>query len=129
MVISSAQRDALVAHAREAAPDECCGWMRGRGGSVEEVFRASDARTWRFGFEFGFRDLVAMNEADDEGYEVAVYHSHPRSSAEPSQQDINVAQYPGWTYVIVSLAAEEPEVRAWRIAEGRVEEEAVELGG
>jgi proteasome lid subunit RPN8/RPN11 len=63
----------------------------------------------------------------DEGWEVATYHSHPRSSAEPSQTDINLATYPHWTHLIVSLDGDEPHVRAWRIADGGVAEEEIAL--
>ena len=78
-----------------------------------------------YGYELGLRrSLLAANDLDDEGFEVGIYHSHPRSPAEPSQTDINLAQYPHWIHVIVSLDGE-PEVRAWRIADGRVEEEDV----
>ena len=48
-----------------------------------------------------------------------------RSPAEPSQTDINLAHYPHWTYLIVSLADGGPAVRAWRIADGRVDEEEI----
>ena len=68
----------------------------------------------------------ARAELEDDGYGVAVYHSHPRSAAEPSQTDINLAFYPNWLYVIVSPEVE-PNVRAWRIADGRVSEEAIEV--
>jgi proteasome lid subunit RPN8/RPN11 len=121
-------RDALVAHAREEAPNECCGYLRGRDGAVEKVVRAENARSSPYGYELDHRSLFAVNELDEQGYEVAIYHSHPRSPAEPSQTDINLAHYPHWTYVIVSLAGE-PAVRAWRIADGRVEEEEVVLDG
>ena len=57
---------------------------------------------------------------------MATYHSHPRSPAEPSQTDINLAQYPDWLYLIVSLEAE-PVVRAWWIRDGRVEEEELDV--
>jgi proteasome lid subunit RPN8/RPN11 len=63
---------------------------------------------------------------------VAIYHSHPRSAAEPSQTDINVAQYPHWTYLIVSLqngGGEQADVRAWKIADGRVSEEEIVYDG
>jgi proteasome lid subunit RPN8/RPN11 len=70
--------------------------------------------------------LFAANELDDEGFEVAIYHSHPKSPAEPSQTDINLATYPHWRYLIVSLAGE-PGVRVWRIADGRVEEEELDV--
>ena len=128
MRMTSAQRDELIAHARESAPNECCGYLSARGGVVEQVFRAENLRNSPYGYELDGRSLLRANELDDGGSEVGIYHSHPRSAALPSQTDINLATYPHWTYLIVSLDGE-PEVRAWRIAEGRVEEEPVELAG
>lgn len=127
--MTRAQWNELVEHAREDAPDECCGYARAAKGVVEATFRSENPRRSPYGYELDTKSLLAANELDDEGYEVAVYHSHPRSPAEPSQTDINLATYPHWTYLIVSLAGEEPTVRAWRIADGRVEEEAVEVDG
>jgi len=124
--ISRADRDELVAHAREEAPNECCGYLRARDGVVEEVFRTVNERASPYGYEFGFEALQAVNDLDDEGFDVGVYHSHPRSSAEPSQTDINLAQYKHWLYLIVSLDGE-PEVRAWRIADGKVQEEPLDV--
>lgn len=128
MRMARAHWDELIAHAREEAPNECCGWVRGADGLVEEVVRARNARSSPYGYELGFRDLMAVNELDDEGFEVGVYHSHPRSAAEPSQTDINLANYPHWTYLIISLE-DEPVVRAWRIADGRVSEEPIHVDG
>jgi [CysO sulfur-carrier protein]-S-L-cysteine hydrolase len=116
----------LVAHAREESPNECCGYLRLEDGAVVEVFRAHNKRQSPYGYELGFEALMAANELDDDGFGVAIYHSHPRSPAEPSQTDINLAQYPDWPQLIVSLA-DEPEVRAWRIANGRVHEEALDV--
>lgn len=123
--MAKAHWDELVAHAREEAPNECCGYVRAWEGRAEEVFRAQNPRRSPYGYELDPKSLLEANELDDEGYEVAIYHSHPRSPAEPSQTDINLAQYPHWTYLIVSLDGDEeaPRVRAWRIADGRVEEE------
>jgi [CysO sulfur-carrier protein]-S-L-cysteine hydrolase len=129
MRMTEAQRNELIAHAREDAPAECCGYARARDGVVEETFRSENPRKSPYGYELDPKSLLAANELDDEGYEVAIYHSHPKSPAEPSQTDINLATYPHWTYLIVSLAGDEPSVRAWRIADGRVEEEAVEIDG
>jgi proteasome lid subunit RPN8/RPN11 len=123
MRISRRHFEELVAHARQDAPNECCGYIRAKNGVIDEIFRAVNERHSPYGFAFGFAALQAANDLEDEGWEVGVYHSHPRSTAEPSQQDINMAQYPNWTYLIVSLAGERPEVRAWRISDGRVEEE------
>jgi [CysO sulfur-carrier protein]-S-L-cysteine hydrolase len=124
--ISRAQRDDLLAHAREEAPNECCGYLPLRDGVVERVHRAENVRRSPYGYELDHRSLLAANELEDEGYQVAVYHSHPRSAAEPSQTDINLAQYPNWLYVIVS-PADEKGVRAWQIDDGAVREEEIDV--
>ena len=129
MRISKAQWDELVAHAREDAPNECCGYLRLRDGVVDEVYRAENTRNSPYGYSFGFQALNAANDLDDEGWEVGIYHSHPRSPAEPSQQDINEANYPHWRYLIVSLADDQPQVRSWRMADGRVDEEELVVDG
>jgi proteasome lid subunit RPN8/RPN11 len=126
MKISRAQLDEVIAHAHGDAPNECCGYMRLDDGHVDEVFRAQNLRNSPYGYEIDPKSLLAANDLDDEGFGVAIYHSHPRSPAEPSQTDINLAHYPHWLYVIVSLA-DEPSMRAWRIADGRVEEEPVDV--
>jgi proteasome lid subunit RPN8/RPN11 len=124
MRMSRAIWDAMVAHAREEAPNECCGYLRGRDGTVEEAVRAQSTRKSRYAYELDSKSLLRVNQLDDEGWEVGVYHSHPRSPAEPSQTDVNLAHYPDWTYVIVSLRGE-PEIRAWRIRDARVEERPI----
>ena len=123
--MTATQRAELLAHAREEAPKECCGYLSLRDGEVQEVVRSTNLRDSPYGYELDGRSLLAANELDDDGFGVAIYHSHPRSPAEPSQTDINLAHYPHWTYLIVSLAGE-PSVRAWNIEDGRVEEEPVE---
>ena len=127
MEISLAQLGDVVAHAQADAPNECCGYMRIKDGRVDEVFRSQNLRNSPYGYEIDPKSLLAANDLDDDGFGVAIYHSHPRSPAEPSQTDINLAHYPHWLYVIVSLAGE-PKMRAWRIADGRVEEEPVTVG-
>jgi proteasome lid subunit RPN8/RPN11 len=122
--ISKSQLDEVVAHAQDDVPNECCGYMRLQDGRVDEVFRAENLRNSPYGYEIDPKSLLAANDLDDDGFGVAIYHSHPRSPAEPSQTDINLAHYPHWLYVIVSLSGE-PELRAWRIDDGRVEEEHV----
>jgi proteasome lid subunit RPN8/RPN11 len=126
MRISRVQFDDVVSHAQADAPNECCGYMRLTDGTVDEIFRAENLRNSPYGYEIDPKSLLAANDLDDDGFGVAIYHSHPRSAPEPSQTDINLALYPHWLYVIVSLAGD-PEMRAWRIADGRVEEEPVEI--
>jgi proteasome lid subunit RPN8/RPN11 len=124
--ISRAQWDELLAHAREESPNECCGYLPLRDGGVARVERAESKRPSPYGYELDGKSLLAVNELEDEGFGVAVYHSHPRTEAEPSQTDINLAYYPDWLYVIVSPTVE-PNVRAWWIREGKVREEEVEV--
>jgi len=126
MQMSKGEWDAMIAHASEEAPNECCGYLRLSDSRVEEVFRATNERKSPYGYQLDSKALLAANELDDEGHGVGIYHSHPRSAAEPSQTDINLATYPNWTYLIVSLAGE-PHVRAWRIADGKVEEEQIDV--
>ena len=124
--ISRANYEELIAHAREEAPNECCGYARISGGEIDAVFRGHNERQSPYGFVMDGKSLLAANELDDDGHGVATYHSHPRSAAEPSEQDRNVAQYPHWLNLIVSLA-DEPHVRAWWIEHGDVREEPLDV--
>jgi [CysO sulfur-carrier protein]-S-L-cysteine hydrolase len=126
MRISRADYDALVEHARAEAPKECCGYARLKDGRVEEVFRGHNERQSAYAFEMDAKSLLAANDLDDDGFGVAVYHSHPKSAAVPSEQDRNVAQYPHWINLIVSLKGE-PTVRGWWIVDGDVREEPIEV--
>jgi proteasome lid subunit RPN8/RPN11 len=127
MKMTRAQRQAIVEHAVRDAPNECCGYLSATGGVVQEIFEAENERHSPYGYQLGPKALFAANDLDDEGFEVGVYHSHPRSAAEPSQTDINLATYPHWRYLIVSLAngADGADLRSWWIRDGRVEEEEI----
>jgi proteasome lid subunit RPN8/RPN11 len=125
--MTAAQRDELVAHARDEAPNECCGYLRVKDGAVMEVVRGRNVHRSPTRFELDPESMMVAAFLPDQGFDVGIYHSHPRSPAEPSQTDINVAQYPDWVYLIVSLQHEQPEVRAWRIADSRVEEEEIDV--
>jgi len=122
------QRDELFAHAREDSPNECCGWLRIRDGEVQDIHRsANDQPSPMYGYMLDAESLLGAYKAVEDGYDVGIYHSHPRSPAEPSQTDINLADYPEYVYLIVSLAEEDPAVRAWWIADGKVSEEEIEF--
>jgi proteasome lid subunit RPN8/RPN11 len=125
--MTRAQRQAIVDHADRDKPNECCGYLSATDGVVQAVFEAVNERNSPYGYELGPKALFAANDLDDDGFEVGIYHSHPRSPAEPSQTDINLATYPHWRYLIVSLedGADNADLRAWRIADGRVEEEEI----
>ena len=120
--LSKAQFEAIVSHAREAAPEECCGLIGGRTeGKAQTIYRArnvsSDPLT---SYEAAPEDLFAAQRAMRERGEqlVAIYHSHPRSGdPQPSATDVRLAYYPSAVYLIVGLGDSEPCLRAFRIDE------------
>jgi [CysO sulfur-carrier protein]-S-L-cysteine hydrolase len=124
MRMTTAQWEELIAHAGDDAPNECCGYLRIKDGAVDGVVRAQNDRKSPYGYEMDYESKREAAFLEDDGYDVAIYHSHPRSEAEPSQTDINLAKYSYWLHVIISLK-DEPSVRAWRIRDGHVEEEPI----
>src|ERR1700730_11252550 len=122
MRISRELHDELVAHARADAPNECCGVIASRDGQAVKVYRAENAAASPLRYEIDGAEQYRIQMAiDDEGLDLgAIYHSHTRSAPYPSQTDINLAFYPDALYVIVGLAGDEPEVRAYEIRDGQV---------
>jgi proteasome lid subunit RPN8/RPN11 len=116
--------DEMVAHAREDAPNECCGMVATRDGRAVQVHRAANAAASPLRYEIdGAEQYRIQMEIDDQDLELgAIYHSHTRSEPVPSQTDINLAFYPDALYVIVGLANGDPDVRAFTIRDGQVAE-------
>jgi proteasome lid subunit RPN8/RPN11 len=130
MRISQELFDEIVAHAAQDAPNECCGMIATRDGEAVTVHRATNAAASPLRYEIDgaeqYRIQMAIDDADlDLG---AIYHSHTRSAPYPSQTDINLAFYPEALYVIVGLAGEEPDVRAFEIRDGQVSDAELEVG-
>jgi proteasome lid subunit RPN8/RPN11 len=122
---SRALLDELIQHAREDLPNECCGIVASDDGAAVKVFRAANAEASPVRYSLDPREQYRITmEIEEQGWELgAIYHSHTRSEAYPSQTDVNLAFYPDAIYVIVSLRkADDPEVRAFRIADERIEE-------
>jgi len=122
--------DEMVAHAREEAPNECCGLVASSNGDVKRVYRAANAERSPVKYVVDPRDQIRIqNEIDDHGWELgAIYHSHTRTEPFPSQTDINLARnWPDPLYVIVGVAGEAPDVRASRIVDGQVTETELEV--
>jgi [CysO sulfur-carrier protein]-S-L-cysteine hydrolase len=127
--ISRQLLDEIIAHAREDAPNECCGMIATSDGEAVTVHRARNTAASPFKYEMdGMEQYRIQTAIEDAGFELgAIYHSHTRSAPEPSQTDINLAFYPEALYVIVGVAGDEPDVRAWRIVDGAVSEAALEV--
>ena len=118
--------DEMVAHAREDAPNECCGIIAGRDGHAVKLFRAKNAEASPYRYSVDPQDLFRIHrECEENGWEfLVIYHSHTASEAHPSGTDIRLAFWPDTFYVLVSLMQpDQPVVRAFRIEEGQVTEE------
>ena len=129
--IPRALLDELIAHAREDAPDECCGMIAVAAGEAVRVFRTRNTAASPLRFEMdGKEQYEVLERIEGAGWELgAIYHSHTRSEPKPSQTDINLARWwPDPLWVIVGVADDAaPDVRAWRIVDGQVTEAALEV--
>jgi proteasome lid subunit RPN8/RPN11 len=132
LTIDRATRDAIVAHARRDHPDEACGVVAGPEGSdhpARFIPMLNAARSPTF-YEFDSADLLQLYKqmaANDEE-PVVIYHSHTATEAYPSRTDISYASEPNAHYVLVSTRADDDtEFRSFRIVDGVVTEEPVEV--
>ena len=124
--------EAMVAHARADHPDEACGVIAGPEGSdLPDRFIAmanAERSPTFYRFDSGEQLKVwrAMDQADE--VPVVIYHSHTATEAYPSRTDISLAQEPDAHYVLVSTRdPDEHELRSYRILDGVVTEESVQV--
>jgi [CysO sulfur-carrier protein]-S-L-cysteine hydrolase len=116
----------MIAHARDEAPNECCGMLGGVNGRVRTVHRARNAFQSPLRYDVDSRDLIRIyNTIQAQGDEiVGIYHSHTGTAAYPSQTDVNTASWPDALYIIVSLEnPDQPVVRGFWLRDKRIDEE------
>ena len=117
MVIPAEVRSALVEHAEAESPNEACGLISLRESVAERYFPGRNVAASPYRFELEIDPEVWFLE--DEGYELAVFHSHPASPPRPSRTDVeNVGLWAGRPYVILSLPS--GDLAGWRIEDGRI---------
>lgn len=122
--------DEMIAHAREDDTIECCGVLAGTDGSFLKLYRMTNVENSPYRFSWDPKELLPVwNDMEDNNWEHrAVYHSHTHSEAYPSSTDVRLAAWPEAFYMIVSLMDKDnPEVRAFRIVDGTIAEEALEV--
>ena len=117
MVIPPEIRAELDEHARAEEPNEACGLVVLRDGRAERYIPARNAAASPYRFELETEPENWFLE--DEGYELAVFHSHLSSPPRPSRTDVqNIGLWEGRPYLILSLGT--GELAAWRIADGEI---------
>jgi proteasome lid subunit RPN8/RPN11 len=113
VVVPASIRAELLAHAQEEAPNEACGLVAFRDGVAERYLPGDNVLESPYRFELRPRDPADFF-LEDEGYELAVFHSHPQSEPRPSRTDVeNIGLWEGRPYLI--LRADTGELAGWRI--------------
>ena len=132
LILPAGLQAKIVAHARADHPDEACGVIAGPAGSdrPERFIPMTNAERsptfYRFDSLEQLRVWRDMDERDEEP--VVIYHSHTATEAYPSRTDISYAMEPNAHYVLVSTRdPEQPELRSYRIIDGAVTEEEVQI--
>ena len=114
----AATRRALEEHARAEAPNEACGLIVFRDGIAERYIAGRNAAASPYRFELDVDPETWFLE--DDGYELAVFHSHVSSPPRPSRTDVeNIGLWAGRPYLIYTLRT--GELAAWRIEVGSIE--------
>ena len=117
MLVPTEVRRELERHALEEAPNEACGLVVLRDGQAVRYERGRNADASPYRFRLEVEPEVWFLE--DEGYELAVFHSHVSSPPRPSRTDVeNIGLWEGRPYLILSLGT--GELAAWKIQDGEV---------
>ena len=117
MVIPAAVRSALVEHALAEQPNEACGLVVLRDGTAERYIAGRNAAASPYRFELDVPPDTWFLE--DDGYELAIFHSHLSSPPRPSRTDVeNIGLWGGKPYLIYTVRTD--ELAAWRILDGAI---------
>ncbi|VAX36251.1 Mov34/MPN/PAD-1 [hydrothermal vent metagenome] len=129
MKIKKEIRESIIAHAQKGMPIEMCGYLAGQDGVITKHYELTNIDNSPEHFSFDPKEqFVTIKDARTNGLKVyAVYHSHPETPARPSEEDIKLAYDPTISYVIVSLAADEPDVKSFKIKDSAVAPEEIEI--
>ena len=118
MVVTDAVRKALAAHARDESPNEACGVVVLKDGVAERYVAGRNSAASPYRFELDVPPETWFLE--DDGFELAVFHSHLSSPPRPSRTDVeNVGLWAGRPYLIYTVRTD--ELAGWRIAGGDIE--------
>ena len=127
--ISKSILDGIIEQAKNELPNEACGLLAGKENlALKQIAMTNtDHSPEHFSFDPS-EQFHALKLARSEGLElIANYHSHPQTPSRPSKEDIRLAYDPNILYIIVSLASEQPIIKAFQISNGIATEEIIEI--
>ncbi|OAI44228.1 hypothetical protein AYO38_09925 [bacterium SCGC AG-212-C10] len=131
--ISKSHLDAMIAHALEDAPIECCGMLAKKGDTVSALHRAKNREASPYRFSIDPLETKKIGDRmDDAGEELAgFYHSHTGSEARPSPTDIRQMGPlfgPPYVHFIIGVAdRDKPVARVFHVDNGTATEQEYEL--
>jgi proteasome lid subunit RPN8/RPN11 len=111
---------AIINQARGELPNEACGLLTGNGDVVKKSYAMINTDNSPEHFSFDPKEQFAvLKESRAKGQKIiANYHSHPETPARPSEEDLRLALDPDIIYIIISLAAVDPDIKAFYIVNG-----------
>jgi len=116
-VVPEPVREELRAHGREEAPNECCGLIVLRDGVAERYVRGRNRLESPYRYELEIDPEVWFLE--DDGYELAVFHSPPETEPRPSRTDQELSGlWGGRTFLIYGVKLDEDAVVVAILADG-----------
>lgn len=118
LTLTRQQADEIIAHAKQEAPNECCGILAGSGAVVRKVYRATNTEKSPVKYNFDGLEMMRIeDEAAKSKWDIlGFYHSHTFSEAYPSPTDVKLSSPWGYLYMIVSLRDPmKPAIRLFRI--------------
>lgn len=121
--------DQILKHAIKELPNEACGYLAGNGDRITEHYALTNIDRSPEHFSFDPKEQFAtVKDARSKGLTIlANYHSHPSTPARPSEEDIKLAYDPSILYIIISLVAQVPDIKAFRIIKGEVQKEEITI--
>lgn len=125
-------RTTMLAHAYACHPEESCGLLAGdTQGNLTMAIATTNVLRSSTNYTIEPREqFKAMSYAEQRGWEiVGVFHSHPHTRAYPSPTDLRLAPDPTWIYIVIGLERmDDPAIRAFRMTEGQITEQRIEVG-
>ncbi len=121
----------ILEQAKAQAPIEACGILAGKDATIEKIYKMANADKSHNHFMLVPKEqFKVVKNIRSAGLEMlAIYHSHPKTPARPSAEDIRLSLTPDVTYVIVSLQDySAPVVKGFLIEDGNVTEVPVQIG-